>query len=78
MTKHVVITAKVEQRRSSRSPRREKSPSGEVNQRIIGVENTVEVKKHEIIKMKAQRRKPDPDKDQTVHQTHREPQEAAH
>ena len=33
---------------------------------ITGVENTVDVKKHEIIIMKVQRRKSDPGKDQTV------------
>ena len=45
---------------------------------ITGVKNTVDVKKHKIIKMKVQRKKPDPGKEQTVCRTHREPTEAAH
>ena len=76
MTKHVVLTAKVEQPRSSRSPCREKNPSK--GHLILQVLYTVEVKKHESITMKVYRRKPNPDKDQTVRQTHREPGEASH
>ena len=38
---------------------------------IVRVGNNVEVKKHKIIKMNVQRRKPDPGKDQTVCRTHR-------
>ena len=60
-----------------------------VNQATNQDENTVKTKKpkilkmmlsekHKIIEMKAQRRKSDPGKDQTVCQTHREAGEAAH
>ena len=41
------------------------------------VVNTVELKKHKIMTMKVQRRKPDPGKDQTVRRIHREPGEAS-
>ena len=79
MTKHVFHTLKVEQPKTIKSTmQRERNPSGEVNQMITGVENTVDVKKHEIIKMKVQRRKPDPGKEKTVRRTLREPTEAAH
>ena len=50
MTKHVVLTAKVEQPRSSRSPCREKNPSK--GHLILQVLYTLEVKKHESIMMK--------------------------
>ena len=78
MTKHVVHAVNVEQPKILKIPRREKNPSGEVNQMITRVENTMDVKKPRIIKMKAQRRKPDPGKEQTVCRTHREHTEAAH
>ena len=42
------------------------------------VVNAVEVKRHKIITIKVKRRRPEPGKDQTVRQTHRESGEAAH